>query len=583
MKSLEKGVSCSEAAISPKYISYLLESVYGDESLPMFLEQIGGSYCVIPLGYNESIVYFENPNADGSFRGDSPYIGYNEVPKCYGLMAEDILDSTGVRKLRRYPNLGFRGSGTLIGLVDTGIDLHNPLFLYEDGTTKVAALWDQSDIEAREPANAYENPNIFSPFFGREWSREEINTALQEKKALPTDENGHGTFLASVASGRELQGENGFSGIAPDAELLVVKLKQAKENLRDFYSIPPGTWACQEDDVLLAIRYLVDKSMELRRPISICIGIGSNLGGHEGNDTLSRYISSHNLITGVAFQIASGNEGIAAHHYMGNIPLGEDYRSVDFNVAEGENGFIMELWGTEATSFSVGFLSPGGEDIPQVRLSRGEFRNISFFPEDTVIGIRSFPGATVTGQQVIRMNFRNPTSGIWKLFVYGTGDGERAFHIWLPISNFLKEETRFLNATSNVTLTSPGNARYGITYTPYDTKTNSLYVRASRGFTANNTIKPDLAAPGVSITVPAANGRNDTRSGSSIAAACGTGISALWLEWGIVRGNDPSMSGQNIRYLLIQGAMRMLPYRYPNEEWGYGAVNVYDSFFSLRG
>ena len=70
-----------------------------------------------------------------------------------------------------------------------------------------------------------------------------------------------------------------------------------------------------------------------------------------------------------------------------------------------------------------------------------------------------FPGATIGRSQVIRMNFKNIVSGIWKLFVYGTGNGEKQYDIWLPISNFLKEETVFINPSSEQTVTSPGNAQ----------------------------------------------------------------------------------------------------------------------------
>lgn len=114
----------------------------------------------------------------------------------------------------------------------------------------------------------------------------------------------------------------------------------------------------------------------------------------------------------------------------------------------------MELWGDEPNVYTIGILSPGGENIERMQLKMGEFRSVRFFPEDTLLEIRSFPGATIGGSQVIRMNFKNIVSGIWKLFVYGTGNGEKQYDIWLPISNFLKEETVFINPSSEQTVTS---------------------------------------------------------------------------------------------------------------------------------
>lgn len=86
------------------------------------------------------------------------------------------------------------------------------------------------------------------------------------------------------------------------------------------------------------------------------------------------------------------------------------------------------------------------------------------------------------------MNFKNIVSGIWKLFVYGTGNGEKQYDIWLPISNFLKEETVFINPSSEQTVTSPGNAQYALTYVAYDVATGGLYVRASKGYTRDGRI-----------------------------------------------------------------------------------------------
>ena len=56
----------------------------------------------------------------------------------------------------------------------------------------------------------------------------------------------------------------------------------------------------------------------------------------------------------------------------------------------------------------------------------------------------------------------------------------------------------------------------------------------------------------------------------------------MLLEWGIVRGNLKSMNGQDIRQLLIRGAKRSSSLEYPNRIWGYGAVDIYNTFEQLR-
>lgn len=609
LKAMLNEEECIGVPADEGYQEYLVDYIL-DENL---FENELSNYCVFPIGYNQSIIYIRS---DNPLTGGDRRFRYNMIPKCYGLMASEELEETGILRVRRSPQLGYRGSGTLVGIIDTGIRLDDSLFLYEDGSSKVVSLWDQGDQSGERPEGF---------LYGTEWTREEINKILQSNindnnrssnlnnidntneekrntaeqeslinskpiRKLPADENGHGTFLAAIAAGRE-DIDRGFSGAAPDAELVVVKLKQSKKYLREFYSIPDGVWSCQEDDVMLAVRYIINVANKLGKPVSICLGIGTNLGGHNGANGLERYISYLSLLPKISFHLAGGNEGISGHHFHGTIRREEQYQTVDFNVADGENGFVMELWGDEPNVYTVGILSPGGENIERMQLKMGEFRSIRFFPENTLLEIRSFPGATIGGSQVIRMNFKNIVPGIWKLFVYGTGNGEKQYDIWMPISNFLKEETVFINPTSEQTVTSPGNAQYALTYTPYDVTTGGLYVRASKGYTRDGRIVPDLAAPGVSVSIPGIsringagglNGRERVRSGSSVAAAFGAGIGALMQEWAFVAGYDPFMNGQNMRTYLIQGAVKDGPYEYPNREWGYGKINIYNTLLGQR-
>jgi subtilisin family serine protease len=65
-------------------------------------------------------------------------------------------------------------------------------------------------------------------YVGTDYNSEQINEALKSQNPysiVPSkDTVGHGTFLASVAAGRN-NGE--YSGAAPESELIIVKLKPA--------------------------------------------------------------------------------------------------------------------------------------------------------------------------------------------------------------------------------------------------------------------------------------------------------------------------------------------------------------------
>ena len=73
-----------------------------------------------------------------------------------------------------------------------------------------------------------------------------------------------------------------------------------------------------------------------------------------------------------------------------------------------------------------------------------------------------------------------------------------------------------------------------------------------------------------------------TLTGTSAAAAITAGAASLVLEWGLLRGNAPTMNSVEVKNLLIRGCERERNRVYPNTEWGYGRLNVYRSFQVLR-
>lgn len=152
-----------------------------------------------------------------------------------------------------------------------------------------------------------------------------------------------------------------------------------------------------------------------------------------------------------------------------------------------------------------------------------------------------------TGDQLIFLRFKNPAPGIWRIRVYGGGDITTGFHIWLPITGFIVPDTVFVKPNPDTTITTPGNATLPITITAYNHRTGGLNISASRGYTRENVVKPDLTAPGVEVFGPGLNNTFSTFTGSSISTAEACGVCALLLEWGIVRGNFVFMDTQEVK------------------------------------
>lgn len=503
--------------------------------------------------------------------------GYTAIPNVYGLTSQVSLQASRVPEILQIPTLNLRGQGTLIAIIDTGIDYTNPVFIRPDGTTKIRAIWDQT-IQSVDGAPYHTG-------FGTEYRAEQINEALESENPLEIvpsiDENGHGTMMAAVAAGNLVPEEN-FSGVAPEAELVIIKLKPAKQNIKEFLAIPEDVLCFQENSIMWGIQYGFQLARELAKPIVFCLGLGSSQGSHEGRGPLAVMMNLFGNIPNTVFVTSMGNEGNLGRHYRGIIDTANQYDTMDLIVGEQDKFFSLEIWGDAPGIYSIDILSPSGEYIPRIAVSITLDRTISFIFERTLIYIHYHTVESETGDQLILLRFQNAAPGNWRFRVYGQGDLSTGFHAWLPMGDFISTETYFLRPDIYTTILNPGTAEVPITVTAYNPIGGKLYINASRGFTRNNQVKPDIAAPGVNYIAPNQNKEFVTYSGTGVAAAHTAGIVAMLLEWGIVRGNYTSFASIEIKNFLIRGARRSPNLTYPNRDWGYGILDIFRAFDVLR-
>ena len=514
---------------------------------------------------------------------------YSAVPKLYSLLDVTSMDAAGITTASGLPALGNQGAGVIVGFVDTGINYTDSLFRNVDGSTRIIGIWDQTNNS--DNSNNIENEtakpfSAFSALYGTQYTAEEINLALNSDNPasiVPTrDENGHGTFLASIAAGNRDE-RAGFSGAAPRASIAMVKLKPAKQYLRDFYLIQDGAEAYQENDIMMGVSYLYFLARKYSMPLVVCIPLGTNMGSHMGMSRLGQYLNQVSLSNGSAVITAAGNETGARHHFRAVMDADTDEVTAELRVGEREAGFSMELWAENMGAYTVGFISPTGEVAREISVPlRGE-NTVSFRLEQTQITVYTQIADVSAGSQFIFMRFENPMSGIWRILIRNSLDIRETFHIWLPVRGFISDETYFLRPDPDTTITDPGNARYPITVTAYDHTRNSIYIHASRGYSLSGRIKPDLAAPGVNILGASVSGRRLTRmSGTSVSAAHLAGAAAILLNWGVLDGNYPYLNTPVLKSIFVRGAQRNPALTYPNREFGYGMLDLYEAFLRLR-
>lgn len=498
-----------------------------------------------------------------------------EIPFIYGPYGKKSLIDAGITYFHTRSPIPLRGNGILIAIVDSGIDYTHNVFKKEDGSTKISRIWDQT-IPGKPPEG-------FS--FGTEYTMEDINEALKSENPYEivstVDRSGHGTFIAGIAAGSEVVEED-FIGAAPDAELVIVKLKEARKIIKQFYFVEDKNEVYQDSDIIQGVQYAINIAKVLNKPLVISLGLGTNLGSHSGATNLELYLTSYARRRGYIISVPAGNEAITAHHYKGYFLEDETFKDVEIDVEEGEKGIYFSIWCHPPDKLSISMTSPLGTRIDRIPFKLSYTKEIKLLLEQTNIAIVYKISETYTGEQYIFVRMENPTSGIWTIRVYGDVIVNGEFDMWLPRKGWIKDETRFLQPDPFTTVTSPGTAMNTFTIGGYDARTGSIYISSGRGLVWDYEMKPDIVAPSVNVWGPLPDNKFGAMTGTSIGTAITGGASALLLEWAILLGNAPEMNTWIAINFFTRGAERKESLEYPNRIWGYGQLDLIKTFNILK-
>lgn len=575
---------CREKILSEEYADFIVNFIGSDEEAT---DKFNAS-CFQRISSYYGSVFLPLNLLNGVSLGKYTF---GAIPALYGLMERDIavrdrelsraLEESGILRLQNQPILNLKGQGCIMAFIDSGIDIFDMEFRFSNGDTRILRLWDMEDGIGEPPmgilyGTEYTDLDINRILNNREASDGEPNNGESNNDASSVefipgkDELNHGNILAKVAAGN--------NGAAPESYIVVVKLKQAKQYLRDYYSIRDGAVAYQENDIMLAVNYVRSIALKLNMPISLCLTLGTNGRSHDGASALSYVIDRFVSSTGAVASISVGDEGNKQLHASGvvgakaefnegltdnrmNQTLIDDiYDVVEIRVDERQQGLMINIWGGLPGIISVGILSPTGEIIERVepRIGKSEIYNLVF--DGTTVRIDYDLVENDTGSELIVVKLDAPTAGIWTFRIYGKGE---KYNVYLPISQFIYENTYILEPDPETTIVDPGYANGAITTSLYSSVSGALYISNGRGYGRGGQVKPDI----------------------STALSCGltAGAACQFLTWGIVEGKDSGLKATEIKSYMIRGAIRDDSLVFPNNQWGYGKLDVYNSFQVIRG
>ena len=497
-----------------------------------------------------------------------PEIEFIEKPKSLYFEAETGRQVSCIDTVQFQP-YSLSGKGTLVGIIDSGIDYANPAFRNEDGTTRIVSLWDQT-LSGRPP-EGYAS--------GTEFTREEINEALSEPdegerfRIVPSrDMSGHGTAVAGIAAGNGA-GSAGrrYRGAAPEAELIVVKM-----------GIPRTEGFPRTTELMTGVDYVIRKALDMRMPVAVNISFGNTYGSHDGTSLVERFLNDISDTWKNVICIGSGNEGAAAGHAAGRVS-DEEEKVVELAVQELEPALNVQIWKSYVDEIDISVVNPSGTRVgpfqeilgPQ-RFALGGTELLIYYGEPKPYSVKQ----EIYLSFIPRQSYID--SGVWRLVLTPRRIVDGSYQMWLPAQASLNVGTAFLLPSSSSTLTIPSTASLVITVAAYDARTFSYADFSGRGpaavYEGSGVPKPDLAAPGVRVTAPVPGGSYREFTGTSFATPFVTGSAALLMEWGIIRGNDPYLYGEKVKAYLRRGARELPGFdEWPNSQLGYGVLCVSDS------
>lgn len=369
------------------------------------------------------------------------------------------------------------------------------------------------------------------------------------------DPNGHGTHVASIIAGGQI-GFTSMVGVAPGADLIVIKSP------------------LESSDILEGIYFAVTNGAEI-----INMSFSSFLGFLDGTDLEDLAISEAFLKNHTISTLAAGNLGQTSKHASFQVSSGGTSGATLSVISPPLYSFINVLWYSNDSDEHVVLVPPVGSSIDLGSFTSIAGSSFSVTRPELSAYVFADKGIRGTNRLIVQISTsgHNWTSGQWNVNVNNPFGQPVQIDAYAWDNNWAGSNLRFTSQVDNTrSISSPATADYGVCVSGYDEGSHSISSSSGRGPRIDGLLKPDVAAPGISITA-ASNSIPvlwASKSGTSMAAPHVAGLLALI---GQASGGN---SGWIALTALLQGAGGYSGHHSPAlNDWGYGLC---DSVLSVR-
>lgn len=430
------------------------------------------------------------------------------------------------------------GEGIKIAVIDSGIVPEHPMF-DDEGITPISPSELPSDdyCQTGSEANFCSNKLIVA----RAFNNVTIDIDASGEYDSPRGLSGHGTHVAAIATGREVQTDTGevISGVAPSAYLMVYKALWGQDGT--------GT----DSALLAALEAAYEDGADI---------INNSWGGGSGSDPVSSlYLSVYNELeaAGVVLVTAAGNEGEDGAGSISCPGCIEAGITVGSTTTDKESGFQMSF-GTNTvlaaadSNYSSGALVSGDLTLAPTtnRLACNSFGN-NFFNGSVAVVYRGecfFTDKISNAQQA-------GASGVIVINNVPGGNVSMSVDESLAITGvFISQSsgqllTKYITSVSNPQVFTSTSFVSGVNTDAADiiSSFSSLGPNGDSSF-----IKPDLSAPG-DLILSATSSEDVDSEGQDYAYFGGTSMATPMVAGGaaLLKQHKSELSAFAVKGVLV--------------------------------